>query len=330
MKARLLVVLTVSFVAMLASASTVLAASERAAKPTIAITNLRDGMTVNGSTVTVRVAVSNFKLVPPVLLAPAKWGTIPLLPGNQGHIHYVLDSLANLVLSRDVVVQTSHAWTGVTPGRHTIIAYLATSQHAQFPGTRVATVHINVAPAPRAAAARQSGPPPSIKITAADAKVGGSSMDVFVHVAVSRFKLVRPILRPPSQWSMIPLLPGNQGHIHYVLDSMANFRLTRDVVPDLVHNWSNVSPGWHTITAYLANSQHQQFPGAQPSSTRIYVPSVQKAVRVRSLPVTGGAGDEHHAAAWLALIAGVVAMMVGLGGRAYSRVRSGSTPCAKR
>ena len=314
----------------LASGSPTLASPPAAGKPSIRIVSPANGATIQGSTVTVKVAVSNFKLVKPVLLPPSKWSTIPLLPGNQGHIHYVLDSLSNLLLTRDVVVQTSHTWTNVAPGKHTIIAYLATSQHAQFPNTRVATVHITVVPAAKPSPARKTVFTPSIQITTVKTKLRPSGMSIVVHVAVSHFTLVKPILRPPSAWSMIPLLPGNQGHIHYVLDSMANFRLTRDVVPDLVHHWTNVSAGWHTITAYLATSQHQAFPGAQPSSVRIYVPNSQRVLRIRSLPGTGGASTVHHAPPLIGLLAGFMITIAALGILASAAVRPGSTRCAKR
>jgi hypothetical protein len=115
-----------------------IASSGQRAAPTITITNPHNGATVYGSSVTVHVSVSNFKLVPPVYLNP------PKLIGIQGHIHYVLDSLANFQATRDATIALSHTWTNVSPGRHTIIVYLATSQHAQFPNTREARVTIRV------------------------------------------------------------------------------------------------------------------------------------------------------------------------------------------
>jgi hypothetical protein len=131
---------------MLAAASSVVAAAPPGGKPTITISSPANGATVHGSTVTIHVAISHFKLVPPVLLSPAQWKTIPLLKGNQGHIHYVLDSVANLVLTRDVTMRLDHTWTHVSPGWHTAIAYLATSQHAPFPGAREASIRVHVVP----------------------------------------------------------------------------------------------------------------------------------------------------------------------------------------
>jgi hypothetical protein len=129
------------------SVTPALAAAPRTDKPSITITSPRDGATVHGGTVTMDVAVSNFKLVPPIYLNP------PMLKGNQGHIHYVLDSLAQFVAKRDAKAALSHSWTNVSPGPHTLIAYLATSQHALFPGTQRAQVHVLVATAPAGGAA---------------------------------------------------------------------------------------------------------------------------------------------------------------------------------
>lgn len=116
------------------------AASAAAAggNPSIRITNLHDGEVVSGSSITVQVAVSHFKLVPPVYVNP------PKLTGDQGHIHYVLDSLAHFIPRRDATIALSHTWTGVTPGKHTVEAYLATSQHAQFASAQPVKVTITV------------------------------------------------------------------------------------------------------------------------------------------------------------------------------------------
>jgi hypothetical protein len=88
------------------------------------------------------VAVSHFKLVQPILLPPAAWHTIPLLPGNEGHLHYMLDG--SLIMGHDVVAHTVQSWTSVTPGMHTITAYLANSRHQTFPGTPLVQVHVSV------------------------------------------------------------------------------------------------------------------------------------------------------------------------------------------
>ena len=264
-------------------------------KPSITIVSPSNGATVHGSSITVHVAVSHFKLVPPVLLSPDKWKTIPLLKGNQGHIHYVLDSLAALVLTRDVTTHLTHTWTNVKPGPHTVIAYLATSQHAPFPGVPAAKIHVMVQPrhvASRTNALRPQAKP-SIKITSVRTTATAQGVNLVVRVKVRHFKLVPPVLLSPDRWKTIPLLKGNQGHIHYVLDSLANFSAQRDAVVALNHPWTDVKPGMHTVIAYLATSQHQRFPGIAPAVAHIYVPPVKSkpggTIRIFSLPTTGGA-----------------------------------------
>jgi hypothetical protein len=152
-----------------ASAGVLRAATPADTTPSISIVSPHAGFTVYGSSVTVRVSVSNFKLVPPVYVNP------PKLSGNQGHIHYVLDSLANFVATRDARATLSHTWTHVSPGGHTILVYLATSQHARFPNTRPAQIHITVAagPAPRPAESGVS----SVPKTGGGGNAPGSSLN---------------------------------------------------------------------------------------------------------------------------------------------------------
>lgn len=147
------------------------AAALEGGHPSITITNLHDGSVVYGSTVTVNVSVSNFKLVKPVYINP------PKLQGNQGHIHYVLDGLANFKPTRDASVNLSHTWTGVAPGRHTVVVYLATSQHAQFAGARQASATITVmkAAAPAGGSTPASSAAASGKATVASAPRSGGA-----------------------------------------------------------------------------------------------------------------------------------------------------------
>ena len=125
---------------LLIATRTAYAAPPAAGKPSITITSPSPGATIHGSTLTVTVKVKNFQLVPPVYINP------PKLSGNRGHIHYVLDNLANFNARRDAKVALSHTWTNVSPGRHTIIVFLATSQHALFPGTKGVSVTVTVVP----------------------------------------------------------------------------------------------------------------------------------------------------------------------------------------
>jgi len=282
------------------------------AKPSITITSPRDGATIVGSNVTIHVSVANFKLVPPVILSPANWKSIPLLRGNQGHIHYVLDNVAFMVLRRDITVQTSHTWTNVAPGRHTLIAYLATSQHAPFPGAQQATIHITVA-RPGSASSEGAGhrrPTPGIRITQVRSFLSRGVVTVGLRVSTSHFKLVPPVYVNP------PNLPGNQGHIHYVLDSINNFNTIRDAVIAQYHPFYGVSPGWHTVMAYLATSQHQHFPGTNIARARVFVRATMvtrrsPVLRLVTLPRPGGGGGDSTGPG-LDLLAPVgVALLVG-------------------
>jgi hypothetical protein len=309
MRARSLL-LGLGLAAAIAAPPATLAASVPHGTPGIRIVSPRTGTVIHGSSVTVHVAVSNFKLVPPVLLSPAKWGTIPLLKGNQGHIHYFLDSMASMVLTRDVTTLTSHTWTRVAPGRHTITAYLATSQHAPFPGAKPASVTIMVQ-RPTAGVRRPAAAPrPTIRIVGVQMRKTGQGAVVSVRVAVSHFKLVQPVYINP------PKLPGNEGHIHYVLDSLSNFEAERDAVTALSHPWTNVKPGPHTLIAYLATSQHAPFPGVKPAMARINVPAGSSGgttLRVSSsLPKTGG-GNAPGSSPSLALLIVVSCLAIALG-----------------
>lgn len=102
---------------------------QAAMRPSIAIKSV----SVSGKCVTVKVAVSHFKLVPPVYKAP-----FPKLKGNQGHIHYILNG--QFIPTRDAASKLSKTWCGspVKSGANTIKVYLATAAHTQFPGTKPA------------------------------------------------------------------------------------------------------------------------------------------------------------------------------------------------
>jgi hypothetical protein len=75
----------------------------------------------------------------------------------EGHILWILDNNSNFVRSRDLTASLTHTWTNVSPGRHTLIAYLATSQHLPYPGTRPAQITVTVSPMPGVTAPVQTG-----------------------------------------------------------------------------------------------------------------------------------------------------------------------------
>lgn len=292
---------------LMAGTSSVTAASPPHGKPSIRIISPQNNATLYGSTVTVRVAVKHFKLVPPVLVGPNHWHQIPLLKGNQGHIHYLLDGMANLVLTRDVVVRLTHTWTNVAPGRHSITAYLANSQHAAFPGAAPAVINVMVKPAQKRAA--QAANTPSIAIADHQLRSTPAGAQLLIRVRVSHFKLVPPVYHNP------PVLPMTEGHIHYALDSMANFVATTGATTSLSHPWTNVSPGHHTIIAYLSTSQHQLVPGTRPATISIVVPrgtgpNGRTALYVGNLPPTGGAAAFPGRQGLSLAVLGVVASLL--------------------
>lgn len=295
-----------SVAACLWGATSIAMAAPPTGKPSIRIVSPKNNATIVGSTVTVHVDVKNFKLVPPVLVGPNHWHQIPLLKGNQGHIHYLLDGMANLVLTRDVVTKLTHTWTNVTPGRHSITAYLANSQHAAFPGAAPSVINITVKPA-----VHTQAPPantPSIAITDHKIEQTRDGTRLLVRVRVSHFKLVPPVFTNP------PMLPPTEGHIHYALDSISNFIPTADATTALSHPFTNVSPGRHMLIIYLSTSQHQQVPGTRPATLTIDVPAGKGAhgktrLYVGALPTTGGAVEatQTHSSGSPVLLLGLLA-----------------------
>jgi hypothetical protein len=298
--------------------SPAVASAPPAGKPSIRIVSPANNATITGSTVTVRVAVTHFKLVPPVLVGPNHWKSIPLLKGNQGHIHYLLDGAANLVLTRDVVVRTTHTWTNVSPGRHTITAYLANSQHAAFPGAAPAVIHITVKPSSSQQPQTSSAQTPSVSIVQHRVEQTPAGTRLLIRVHVAHFKLIPPVYKNP------PLLPNTEGHIHYALDSVSNFIATQSASASLSHPWTNVSPGRHTIIVYLSTSQHQLVPGTRPASVTIDVPrgngpQGQTALFVGPLPKTGGGEPSSTPGPGLAFLEIALALLLIVGGLAVWR-----------
>jgi hypothetical protein len=105
---------------------------------------------------------------------------------------------------------------------------------------------------------------PSVRITS----VSSSGTCVTIKVAVSHFKLVQPVYKPP-----IPLLKGNQGHIHYTLNG--KILPTRDATTKLSHTFCGnsqfVKKGMNVVSVYLATSTHTLFPGTTPSTKKVMV-----------------------------------------------------------
>ena len=163
MKLGLLLCGAVPLITLGSISSQAMAAGTRAGRPAIVITSPSNGAMIRGSSLTVKVAVQNFRIISPTLVNP------PIVKGGAGHIHYVLDGLAHFVPTRDVSALLWHTWNGVTPGRHVITAYLSTSQHVQFPGTKSSSIAVLVeASGPHLSRGPLSGGAPGMDGYAAD------------------------------------------------------------------------------------------------------------------------------------------------------------------
>lgn len=159
-----------SFIALvLAALVPITSGHTAAAGPSITIVRPASGATIQGSTLTVAVTVSNFRLVRPVFSHP------PVLKGFAGSLQYILDGTANYSPRRDLSAATTHTWTNVSPGPHTVIVRLATSQHLPWPNGPVARVSVTVArPAPPAPHRHAGGASPGV--SAAPTTGGGAGI----------------------------------------------------------------------------------------------------------------------------------------------------------
>jgi hypothetical protein len=159
-----LVVLTIGLL-LLVPAQIVLAAG---GKPSIVIVSPHPGAVIHGSTITLKVAVRNFRLVPPV------WKNPPVLQGKAGNIEYQLDGPATFNPTYDITASTTHRWMHVRPGRHTLMAFLATSQHVPYPSAP--SVHLQVTLAPAAPPQRPAGGATSPGVTRGPSTGGAADM----------------------------------------------------------------------------------------------------------------------------------------------------------
>lgn len=150
---------------------------------------------------------------------------------------------------------------------------------------------------------------------------------VRVSVAVRHFRLVPPVLKNP------PILKGVAGHIQYLIDGSFT---PRDITTSLVHDWTGVPPGRHTITAMLATGQHVQFPDTRAAQVTVLVraPAAARSPRhttsrpahhtparragggaphLNGAPTTGGAAGLAHSSLNVSLLlAGILALLLGI------------------
>jgi hypothetical protein len=97
-------------------------------KPSIRIVSA----SVSGRCISVKVSVSNFKLVNARVTYPR------VLKGNQGFINYHLSGAKRSTMVRDESNKLSHTWCqtdGVRHGTNIVQIYLVTTRDTLFPGT---------------------------------------------------------------------------------------------------------------------------------------------------------------------------------------------------
>ncbi|KUI37466.1 DUF4399 domain-containing protein [Mycobacterium sp. GA-2829] len=111
------------------------AASTKAAappRPSITILTPTDGSTARSGEVTVSVSVEDFNVVEQQVRPP-----FPPQVAGEGHVHFYLDT-ETLPTTHSPpatgtyrsISETTHAWTGIAPGRHTFAVQLIGNDHA--------------------------------------------------------------------------------------------------------------------------------------------------------------------------------------------------------
>ena len=96
-------------------------------EPSLEIKEPKDGEMIDSRTVTIKVAVSDFKLTDKIGDTSA---------AGEGHVLYVMDPAANAGPdSGGAVAETAdkeHRWNNVSPGEHTFSAYLVNNNGMQL------------------------------------------------------------------------------------------------------------------------------------------------------------------------------------------------------
>lgn len=101
-------------------------------RPSITILTPTDGSTARSGEVTVSVSVKDFNVVDQQVRPP-----FPPPMAGEGHVHFYLDT-ETLPTTHSPpatgtyrsISETTHAWTGVAPGRHTFAVQLIGNDHA--------------------------------------------------------------------------------------------------------------------------------------------------------------------------------------------------------
>ena len=162
---------------------------------------------------------------------------------TQGHIHVYLDTLQNYQLGNG----PTFTFTNVAPGTHVIWAQLQNPDHSPLnPPVQTQPITITVE------SSGSLSPTVSIASPANGATVTGSI--VTVTATSTNFNV------------------PTQGHYHIYLDNTLQMAFN----PTSTATFTNVAPGTHTITVYLANPNHS-----------LVSPSVSQTITVTVTPSGG-------------------------------------------
>ena len=227
-----------------------------ATQPIVQIATPTQDTTFAAGDVTVQILASNFELVDKLGVSNA---------AGEGHAHYYLDVDPPTMPGQPAVTApgtyaatagTSHTWTNVTAGHHTLAVQLVNNDHTPLTSPVVDEVAIMVTNDPMidiATPANGVVMPPSVQVS----------------VNVQNFQLVDDLGEAPA--------PG-EGHIIYYLNteppSMPGQPATTDpgsyvATAETSHTWSDLAPGKHTLWVQLVNNDDT--PLDPPATAQVFV-----------------------------------------------------------
>jgi hypothetical protein len=211
-------------------------------KPTVKVNTAPTGAAAGD--VVIRADVANFNLTDEAgnINAP-----------DQGHIIYYLDTNVPTYYDHSatspagtfaIASDTSHTWSGVTPGEHTFAVQLVKADDTPLPAPVTDSITINVGP--------PSGNPGLKAINPAD----GTTLppgNIVVEVQVENFII--------SQKDMGVINRLGEGHLIYYFDEeppvdagSPALTETSVVSADTRYLWKNVSEGKHTLAVQMVNN----------------------------------------------------------------------------
>ncbi len=214
--------------------------------PGVTIVKPEDGSSASAGNLTVSVAVSNFNLVD-------KLGKTNVQ--GEGHLHYYLDVAAPTSAGKPAIPQegsiwaatadTTHTFSNVSPGTHTISVELVNNDHTPLSPPVVETVTITTDKNPRIAVSSPS-----------NGKIVRTG-NITIYTKVENFKLVDKLGSANVQ---------GEGHIHYYMDTPPVTTPGEPAIPpagsvwapsaDSSHTFADVPVGTHHFYVELVNNDH--------------------------------------------------------------------------